>query len=125
MVSCCPIYDIEPITTYADDNYLGSENPNFMLAISEIKRKIISVTNWLTGSGMKINDQKTEICIFTTVQIYFYEREDLQTKIAAKFPSKTFFAARLLFFSEQTPLLHCFNLSPSSFQVPDLASYTF
>jgi len=47
----------------------------------------------------------------------------IQTRIAAKFPSKTFFAARLLFFNEQMPSLHCFNLRLSSFQVPDLASY--
>ena len=50
--------------TVQDDNYLGAENENLILSINEIKRKIISVTNWLSGSGLKINDQKTEICIF-------------------------------------------------------------
>ena len=49
----------------------------------------------------------------------------IQTRIAAKFPSKTFFAARLLFLSEQMPSLHCLYLCPSSFHVPDLASYSF
>ena len=32
--------------------------------MEEIKRKIIRVSNWLKKSGLKINDQKTEICIF-------------------------------------------------------------
>ena len=33
-------------------------------AIDEIKHKISRVSDWLTKSGLKINDQKTEICIF-------------------------------------------------------------
>ena len=57
-------WDLETIVTYADDNYLGSENANIILAKQEIKRKINVITKWLTGSGLKINDQKTEICIF-------------------------------------------------------------
>ena len=50
-----PLYDLEIITTYADDNYLGSENYNLNLAKLEIKRKINITTKWLCGSGLKIN----------------------------------------------------------------------
>ena len=39
-----PIYELEDLTTYADDNYLGAENEILTLAIHEIKRKINIVT---------------------------------------------------------------------------------
>ena len=57
------IYDLETITTYADDNYLGAENENLILAKTEIIKKIHIATQWLTGSGLKINESKTEICL--------------------------------------------------------------
>ena len=42
----------------------GAENKILKHAIDKIKIKIVSVSNWLTNSGLKINDLKTEICIF-------------------------------------------------------------
>ena len=59
-----PIYEIEALTTYADDNYIGAENKILAKALDEIKLKINNVSQWLTQSGLKINDQKREICIF-------------------------------------------------------------
>ena len=59
-----PIYDLEDLITYADDNYLGTENTFLSIALAETKRKIVAVSCWLKKSGLKINDQKTEICIF-------------------------------------------------------------
>ena len=56
-----PIYNIEDLTTYADDNYLGAENRILLNAIDEIKRKITRVSDWLTNSGLKINEKKTDI----------------------------------------------------------------
>ena len=59
-----PIYEIEALITYADDNYVGSANKNMSLALEETKTKIYRISKWLTNSGLKINDDKTEICIF-------------------------------------------------------------
>ena len=34
------------------------------IALNETKSKIIKITEWMRQSGLKINEQKTEICIF-------------------------------------------------------------
>ena len=51
-----PIYEIEALITYADDNYLGIANNNLDLALEQTKMKIGRVTDWLTNSGLKINE---------------------------------------------------------------------
>ena len=57
-------YDLESLTTYAVDNYLGSENESLAVALAETKAKITRVTQWMTMSGLKINEKKTDLCIF-------------------------------------------------------------
>ena len=52
------------LVAYADDNYMGGENKNLAVAMRIIKSKIEAVTKWMTSSGLKINELKTEICIF-------------------------------------------------------------
>ena len=59
-----PLYDLETLTTYADDNYIKSENRSLDVALKEIKLKIEGVTKWITKSGLKINEKKTDLCIF-------------------------------------------------------------
>ena len=60
-----PIYDLESLTTYADDNYLGSGNKSLTVAMMETKEKIERVTKWMTQSGLKINDKKL-ISVYST-----------------------------------------------------------
>ena len=52
------------MVTYADDNYLGTANKILQSAINDTLSKIKKVTKWLKQSGLKINEQKTEVCIF-------------------------------------------------------------
>ena len=59
-----PLLEIEDLTTYADDNYMGEENENLELAIQNVSRKTEAVIKWMSSSGLRINETKTEICIF-------------------------------------------------------------
>ena len=43
MVFIRPLYDLESMTTYADDNYLGSENHCLNLALAHTKEKIENI----------------------------------------------------------------------------------
>ena len=44
-------------------------------AMDEIKSKINKVPIWLTKPGLKINDQKTEICLLGTKQAPYDHRQ--------------------------------------------------
>ena len=59
-----PIYDLTKVTTYADDNYLQEFDKNIQATIGKVKKKAEITINWLRSSGMKVNAEKTELCIF-------------------------------------------------------------
>jgi hypothetical protein len=67
-----PIYDLEELTTYADDNYVMKESSDLKEVVVSLKNSVTNVASWLKSSGLKVNDSKTELCIFhrkTRVQI--------------------------------------------------------
>ena len=59
-----PLFDLFDIVNYADDNYIGNENENLATAMLNVKLKTEGICDWLSNSGLKINEEKTEICIF-------------------------------------------------------------
>ena len=59
-----PLYDIEKITTFADDNYIVSYHEEKKTALEDLKRKLERIIKWLKESGLKVNESKTELCIF-------------------------------------------------------------
>ena len=59
-----PIYDFEKITTFADDNYVVERNQNKECALKELGRRLERIVKWLKDSGLKVNESKTELCIF-------------------------------------------------------------
>jgi hypothetical protein len=59
-----PIYDLEEITTYADDNYVIKEDSNLEITLNKLKESVTIVARWLKSSGLKVNDSKTEVCVF-------------------------------------------------------------
>ena len=58
------LFDARALQTDKKHIDTNAQNKIITNAIDEIKNKINRVSSWLTGSGLKINDQKTEICIF-------------------------------------------------------------
>ena len=59
-----PVYEIVNCFTYADDNYTIECGKDLDQTIGKVKMKSEILINWLKKSGMKVNSNKTEFCIF-------------------------------------------------------------
>ena len=59
-----PLYGIEKMTTFADDNYAVSLHKDKHTAVDLLGRKLKRIIKWLKDSGLKVNESKTEFCIF-------------------------------------------------------------
>ena len=59
-----PLYDIENLTTFADDNYIITINKNKKAALEDLERKLERIVKWLKESGLKVNENKTELTVF-------------------------------------------------------------
>ena len=59
-----PLQDLYAITLFADDNFPLASNSNLNLLIKEFEEKLMLICKWLKNSGLKINESKTELCLF-------------------------------------------------------------
>jgi hypothetical protein len=59
-----PLFDVEKLSNYADDNYVVKWNTNIEALIKDMKKTLESITKWLKDSGLKVNEKKTEMCVF-------------------------------------------------------------
>ena len=59
-----PLYNLEKLTTFADDNYIIERNKEKELALISFGKRLEKIVRWLKESGLKVNESKTEICIF-------------------------------------------------------------
>ena len=69
-----PVLDLAKMTLFADDNYIITSNRDLTALIDDMKIKLEMITKWLKNSGLKVNDSKTEACLFhirNQVQIEF------------------------------------------------------
>ena len=59
-----PLYDLQKITTFADDNYIVAQDQIKRVALEELAKKLETIIKWLKDSGIKVNNAKTELCLF-------------------------------------------------------------
>ena len=59
-----PLFDLAKMTMFADDNYVIVSNKHLNVLLIEIKNTLETIIKWLKGSGLKVNDEKTELCLF-------------------------------------------------------------
>jgi hypothetical protein len=59
-----PLLEICELTSFADDTYIPKSNYNLENLITDMKTTIRCTTKWLRQSGLKVNDEKTKMCIF-------------------------------------------------------------
>ena len=59
-----PVFDLEKMSNYADDNYVIRWNSKIDVLIVDMKKSLEAITKWLRDSGLKVNESKTEICMF-------------------------------------------------------------
>ena len=64
-----PLFDLIELFNFADDNFSLTQNKNLQLARVELTEKLQTAIKWLTDSGMKVNDNKTELCKFHKTDI--------------------------------------------------------
>ena len=63
-----PLFDIEKMTNYADDNLIVRWNKCLVELITDMEKSLEAITKWLKKSGLKVNESKTEICLFHRLQ---------------------------------------------------------
>ena len=59
-----PLFDLEKMSNYADDNFIIRVNKILTELITDSPKNLDAITKWLKQSGLKVNESKTEICLF-------------------------------------------------------------
>ena len=59
-----PLFDLTDLSNFADDNFILTFSKSKDESIKLMKTKLTLITKWLTNSGLKVNESKTEICLF-------------------------------------------------------------
>ena len=52
-----PLFKIEKLTSYADNKFL-------LVWVNMMERKLAKINDWLSKSGLKVNEAKTALCLF-------------------------------------------------------------
>ena len=60
-----PLFDLVNLTNFADDNFILEFDSKINNLIVNMEKKLEMITKWLKDSGLKVNENKTEICVFT------------------------------------------------------------
>ena len=65
-----PVFGLESMLNYADDNYMVRCKSSFKRLTIDLEKSLKSISKRLRDSGLKVNDSKTELCLFhcTTVR---------------------------------------------------------
>ena len=59
-----PLFDLTDLSNFADDNFALTWSKNKATAITLMTEKLEIITKWLKESGLKVNESKTELCLF-------------------------------------------------------------
>ena len=59
-----PLFDIEPVLSFADDSYVVKISKNKNKLVLDLEKSLESITKWLKKSGLVVNDEKTDLCLF-------------------------------------------------------------
>ena len=59
-----PLADLEKLILFTDDNYIIEWNGQLLELLINMTNKLERITKWLTDSGLKVNESKTELCLF-------------------------------------------------------------
>ena len=59
-----PLFDLTQLTNFADDNFVIEFNSQINVLIENMEKTLEMITKWLKDSGLKVNENKTELCLF-------------------------------------------------------------
>jgi hypothetical protein len=55
---------LQKLTNFADDNFIVRWNRQIEVLIDDMEKSLEMITKWFRDSGQKVNESKTEICLF-------------------------------------------------------------
>jgi hypothetical protein len=59
-----PVFDLLTMSSFADDNFTVRWNKDKSELIKEMENDLDTLTKWLSDSGLKVNESKTELVLF-------------------------------------------------------------
>ena len=59
-----PLLDCEDLLAYADDSYEIETGPDRQESVQRLKIRLERTIDWLKSSGLKVNEEKTELVVF-------------------------------------------------------------
>ena len=59
-----PLYEISKLSNFADDNFAITKHQSKAICMQLIEYKMKTISKWLKDSGLKVNETKTELCLF-------------------------------------------------------------
>ena len=59
-----PVFSIAELSAFADDTFIPKWNKMLPALINDMEKTLESITKWLKQSGLVVNKDKTEVCLF-------------------------------------------------------------
>ena len=59
-----PLFDLEDFFAFADDTFILRIGSDMGLVIRSMEKSLAVIIKWMKQSGLKINESKTELCVF-------------------------------------------------------------
>ena len=59
-----PLFDLEELFAFADDTFIPRISDNANEVVPKLERSLETIIKWMKQSGLKINEDKTEVCCF-------------------------------------------------------------
>jgi hypothetical protein len=59
-----PILDIVPVLSFAEHNYTIESNTSKVELVKDMEKSLEAITKWLWISEIKVNQEKTEMCLY-------------------------------------------------------------
>ena len=122
-----PLFDLEDLSAFADDNYAIKIDRDLTALKISMENTIANISNWMRSSGLKVNEEKTKICIFsrldTTPVVMNINRNLVQTKkemnvLGITFDSKLQWNTQVInTISKANKDLNWLNLSFNSYKI--------
>ena len=60
-----PLFDLEAFFAFADDIFIPREGTIRQDLIEDMAKSLMAISKWLKQSGLKLNEEKTEMCLFS------------------------------------------------------------
>ena len=76
-----PLFEIEKLTCFADDKFPLAWNSDKSVLVGIMEVKLKRVMDWLKDSGMKVNESKTDLCLFYKGDSTPISKQLFQTKL--------------------------------------------